>query len=54
VVADIVETREALLARGVEVAQVKDLGGILFARFADPDGNSWLLQEIPAKFRRAT
>lgn len=53
VVADIVEAREALLGRGVEVGAVKDLGGILFARFADPDGNSWLLQEIPAKFKKS-
>jgi len=52
VVQDINASREALLARGVEVAPVVDLGGILFARFADPDGNSWLLQEIPAKFRK--
>jgi len=48
VVKDIKETRATLLARGVEVAEVMDMGGILFARFADPDGNSWLLQEIPA------
>ena len=52
VVANIVETREALLGRGVEVGEVKDLGGILFARFADPDGNSWLLQEIPVRFKK--
>jgi predicted enzyme related to lactoylglutathione lyase len=48
VVKDIKEAREALIGRGVEVAEVMDMGGILFARFADPDGNSWLLQEIPA------
>ena len=48
----LVEAREALLGRGVEVGEVRDMGGILFARFADPDGNSWLLQEIPAKFRK--
>jgi hypothetical protein len=51
VVGDIAATREALIDRGVEVAPVMDMGGILFARFADPDGNSWLLQEIPARFR---
>lgn len=48
VVKDIKETREALIGRGIEVAEVMEMGGILFARFADPDGNSWLLQEIPA------
>ena len=52
VVTNIVEAREALLGRGVEVGQVQDMGGILFARFADPDGNSWLLQEIPATFKK--
>lgn len=52
VVANIVETREELLGRGVEVGEVRDMGGILFARFADPDGNSWLLQEIPARFKK--
>jgi len=48
----VAEAREALLGRGVEVGGVRDMGGILFARFADPDGNSWLLQEIPAKFKK--
>lgn len=52
VVPDIAEAREALRGRGVEVGEIRDMGGILFARFADPDGNSWLLQEIPAKFRK--
>ena len=54
VVDDIAGSRESLLARGIEVADIQDLGGILFARFADPDGNSWLLQEIPARFKRAS
>src|SRR5258705_9045610 len=53
VVADIAASREALIGRGVEVGDVMDMGGILFARFADPDGNSWLLQEIPAQFRKS-
>ena len=52
VVSNIVEARQALLGRGVEIGEVTDHGGILFARFADPDGNSWLLQEIPARFRK--
>ena len=52
VVINIAEARDALLGRGVEVGQVQDMGGILFARFADPDGNSWLLQEIPATFKK--
>lgn len=51
VVDDIALARAALIDRGVEVGEVMDMGGILFARFADPDGNSWLLQEIPSRFR---
>lgn len=53
VVTDINASREALIERSVDVGKVLDMGGILFARFADPDGNSWLLQEIPAKFRKS-
>jgi uncharacterized protein YndB with AHSA1/START domain/catechol 2,3-dioxygenase-like lactoylglutathione lyase family enzyme len=48
VVADIVESRATLVARGVTVGQVIDLGGIKFAPFSDPDGNTWTLQEIPS------
>ncbi|MEO6892253.1 MAG: VOC family protein, partial [Ktedonobacteraceae bacterium] len=50
VVADIHKAREALAGRGVEVGQVDDMGGVLYASFSDPDGNSWQLQEIPAHF----
>jgi Glyoxalase/Bleomycin resistance protein/Dioxygenase superfamily len=46
VVADIVKTRDSLTDRGVEVGDVDDLGGMLYAGFADPDGNTWTLQEI--------
>lgn len=49
VVADIFKAREALIGRGVEVGEIVVYQkGIKFARFSDPDGNSWLLQEIPA------
>jgi catechol 2,3-dioxygenase-like lactoylglutathione lyase family enzyme len=48
VVADIHKAREALAGRGVEVGEVDDLGGIKYVYFRDPDGNSWLLQEIPS------
>ena len=47
VVADIKKAREELLGRGVAVGEVDDLGGVLYVRFNDPDGNSWLLQEMP-------
>jgi len=36
-----------LRARGVELGEVQDVGGCLFCRFEDPDGNSWLLQQWP-------
>jgi predicted enzyme related to lactoylglutathione lyase len=47
VVADIDQARGALLSRGVEVGEVLDFPGAMkCASFCDPDGNSWLLQEI--------
>ena len=46
VVADIVAVRERLVGRGVEVSDVNDMGGVKYAYFADPTGNSWALQEI--------
>jgi predicted enzyme related to lactoylglutathione lyase len=49
VVADIHKARAALAGRGVAVSEVDELpGGIKFAYFSDPDGNSWALQEIPS------
>ena len=47
VVADMPTARDALVANGVAVAEVQDLGGVLYAPFEDPDGNSWLLQQWP-------
>ena len=51
VVDDIEAARTALLGRGVDVSGVDDMGGVKYAYFADPDGNSWALQEIPASMR---
>ncbi|HEV2581740.1 MAG TPA: VOC family protein [Ktedonobacteraceae bacterium] len=53
VVADIHEAREALVKRGLEVAEAWDIQGVKYAGFSDPDGNMWLLQEFPAHLRRA-
>lgn len=53
VVDDVAAAREMLVARGVEIGAVEDMGGILYAFFSDPDGNSWALQEIPPHFRQA-
>jgi|SRR5438876_9731538 len=48
VVANIHEVRAELAGRSVEVGDVDEYpGGIKYVSFRDPDGNSWLLQEIP-------
>ena len=44
---DIGAARRELTGRGVNVSEVKDLGGVEYAHFEDPDGNAWALQEIP-------
>jgi hypothetical protein len=59
VVSDIVATREDLISRGVEVSELFHLEGgrvlgpdperrsyMSYASFSDPDGNSWVLQEV--------
>jgi len=48
VVTDIAQTRETLVARGVAVGEIITYPrDIKFAGFSDPDGNGWMLQEIP-------
>ena len=48
VVDDIETARTALVERGVDVEPVVDVGGgVRMAGFADPDGNTWALQELP-------
>jgi predicted enzyme related to lactoylglutathione lyase len=48
VVADIEQARAELVARGVEVGPVQDVGGgVRYAGFSDPDGNGMTLQEMP-------
>ncbi len=46
VVDDITAARDALVARGAAVSDIQDMGGVKYAYFSDPDGNSWALQEI--------
>jgi catechol 2,3-dioxygenase-like lactoylglutathione lyase family enzyme len=60
VVEDIVEARDELVGRGVEVAEIRHIADgqwasgphpkresyNSFAEFSDPDGNLWLLQEV--------
>jgi predicted enzyme related to lactoylglutathione lyase len=52
VVDDIAAARDELVGRGVAVSDVHDMGGVKYAYFADPDGNSWALQEIPSRTPR--
>ncbi len=49
VVSDINAARAELAGRGVDVGEVQDLGGVLYVSFSDPDGNSWTLQQLPAR-----
>jgi catechol 2,3-dioxygenase-like lactoylglutathione lyase family enzyme len=47
VVDDVDLARQALRDRGVDVSGVSDMGGgVRYAYFTDPDGNSWALQQI--------
>ena len=46
VVDDVEEVRAHLAGKDVDVSAVNDLGGVKYAFFSDPDGNSWALQEL--------
>lgn len=47
VVADIEQARAELIARGVDVGEVEDVGGgVKYAGFTDLDGNALTLQEM--------
>jgi catechol 2,3-dioxygenase-like lactoylglutathione lyase family enzyme len=45
VVTDIHEARQELAGRGVEVSEVTTGPGGAFVFFADPDGNTWTVQD---------
>ncbi|MEU8121049.1 VOC family protein [Spirillospora sp. NPDC049024] len=47
VVSDIEQARSDLVERGADVAPVEDMGGVFYAYFSDPDGNTWTLQHMP-------
>jgi catechol 2,3-dioxygenase-like lactoylglutathione lyase family enzyme len=49
VVADAAAAREHLVSRGVEASDIDDQPWGKFVYFADPDGNSWALQELPPR-----
>ncbi len=48
VVSDADAIRAELVGRGVEASDVDEQPWGRFVYFADPDGNSWALQELPA------
>ena len=49
VVPDINAARAELVERGVEVSEIQDFPWGSFVFFSDPDGNSWAVQQIPAR-----
>jgi catechol 2,3-dioxygenase-like lactoylglutathione lyase family enzyme len=49
VVDDAAAAREDLRSRGVDVSEVHDMAWGKFVFFADPDGNRWAVQELPAR-----
>jgi catechol 2,3-dioxygenase-like lactoylglutathione lyase family enzyme len=49
VVADAAAARDELVGRGVDASEVDELGWGKFVYFADPDGNTWSLQELPKR-----
>jgi catechol 2,3-dioxygenase-like lactoylglutathione lyase family enzyme len=46
VVDDVEQARDHLVSNDIEVSPVSDMGGIKYAFFSDPDGNSWALQQL--------
>lgn len=49
VVEDVRAERDRLLANGVAVTDVDEQAWGSFVFFADPDGNSWTLQQLPVR-----
>jgi predicted enzyme related to lactoylglutathione lyase len=49
VIADADAAHAELAARGVAVSPVEDQPWGRFVRFTDPDGNTWALQQMPAR-----
>jgi catechol 2,3-dioxygenase-like lactoylglutathione lyase family enzyme len=48
VVADVAAAREALLSKNVAASEIDVQPWGSFVTFADPDGNTWSLQQLPA------
>ena len=49
VVADVRACREELIGRGVQASEVQDMPWGSFTFFADPDGNTWAVQQLPPR-----
>jgi catechol 2,3-dioxygenase-like lactoylglutathione lyase family enzyme len=49
VVPDVSQVRNELIKRGVEVSAVEVMPWGAFVYFSDPDGNTWALQQLPAR-----
>ncbi|SNT65103.1 Catechol 2,3-dioxygenase [Asanoa hainanensis] len=49
VVADAAKAREQLISKGVEASEVDIQAWGHFVYFADPDGNTWSLQQMPPR-----
>jgi uncharacterized glyoxalase superfamily protein PhnB len=49
VVGDAAAARAQLLENGVDASEVDVQPWGSFVRFADPDGNFWTLQQLPAR-----
>jgi len=49
VVEDVAAARKQLVERGVQASEVDVLPWGKFVFFADPDGNTWALQELPPR-----
>lgn len=47
VVEDIALARQELASHGASISDIENMGGVKYAYFSDPDGNSWALQELP-------
>src|SRR5215211_1513571 len=47
VVADVQAARDELMQRGTEVSEIDVQPWGSFVYFSDPDGNSWVLQQLP-------
>jgi predicted enzyme related to lactoylglutathione lyase len=47
VVADVQAARHELMQRGTEVSEIDVQPWGSFVYFSDPDGNSWVLQQLP-------